>query len=142
MSRRVIVAAVVGLSLAALIVLVSGSMTYWFSLTRPVTNAGPAQTMCEDAVKHNLLAPSNASFRDVYAKKDRLSEDDNVGLGADAKHVNEVWAVGGEVESPGTSGSTSTTHFICRTYTFDGQPPRATVNFPGTDDAGQVLVRP
>lgn len=142
MSRRVIVAAVVGLSSAAIIFVVSGSMTYWFGLTRPVTNAGPARATCEDAVKHNLLAPSNASFRDLYAKKDRLSEDDNVGLGTDATRVKEVWAVGGEVESPGTSGSSSTTHFICRTYTFDGEPSRATVHFPDADDAGQLLVQP
>ncbi len=63
-------------------------------------------------------------------KKDRLSEDDNVWLGTNAEHVKEVWAVGGEVESPGASGSSSTAAFVCRAYVFDGQPPRATVNFP------------
>ncbi|MEU0499044.1 hypothetical protein [Mycobacterium sp. NPDC006124] len=142
MSRRVIVFAVVGLSVAAVIVVVSGSMTYWFGLTRPVTNAAAAQSICEDAVKHDLLAPSNVSFRDVDTKQDRMSEGDNVGLGADAKRVKEVWAVGGEVESPGASGSSSTAHFLCRTYSFDGQPTRGTVHFPDTDYAGQLLVKP
>jgi len=47
MSRRVVVAAVVGLSLAAIIVVVSSSMTSWFGLTRPVTNAGPSHATCE-----------------------------------------------------------------------------------------------
>jgi hypothetical protein len=84
--------AVVGSSFIAVIVVVAGSMPYWFGLTRPVTNAGPAQGLCEDAVRHDLLAPTDASFRDVYAKLDHLSEDDNVGLGFDAAHVKEVWA--------------------------------------------------
>jgi hypothetical protein len=117
-------------------------MSYWFGLTRPVTNAGPAQNLCEDAVRHDLLTPSNASFGDLDVTQDRLSEDDNVGLGTDAKHVKEVWAVGGEVESPGTSGALSKSHFTCRAYIFDGQPSRANVNFPDTNDVGQLLVRP
>jgi hypothetical protein len=143
MSRRVIISVVVGASLViAVIVLAAGSMTYWFGLTRPVTNADPARAICEAAVKHDLLAPTNASFRDVYVKMDRLSEDDNVGLGTDAARVKEVWAVGGGVESPGTSGEIPQSHFMCRTYMFDGQPPRTRVNFTDADDAGKRVIRP
>jgi hypothetical protein len=143
MNRRVLIAAVVGSSLLiAAIVLVAGSMTYWFGLSRPVTNAGPVQSLCEDAVRHNLLAPADASFRDVSVKLDHLSEDDNVGLGADAAHVKEVWTVGGDVESPGTSGGPAQSHFMCRAYMFDGQPPRTSVNYADADDAGQRVIRP
>jgi hypothetical protein len=130
------------MALVAVIVVVSGSMTYWFGLTRPVTNAGAAQGLCEDAVKHDLLAPTKASFRDVHVKQDRLSEDDHVGLGFDASHVEEVWAVGGDVESPGTSGTSAQSHFMCRAYLFDAQPPRAYATYSDADTAGQRAVRP
>jgi hypothetical protein len=45
-------------------------------------------------VRHDLLTPTNASFRNVYAKLDHLSEDDNLGLGADAAHTKRYvpWA--------------------------------------------------
>jgi hypothetical protein len=36
---------------------------------------------------HDLLTPTNASFRNVNAKLDHLSEDDNVGLGTNAAHA-------------------------------------------------------
>ena len=142
MSRRTLVIAVGALAFIAIVVAVSGSMTYWFGLTRPVTNAGPAQGLCEDAVKRDLLKPANASFRNVTVKQDRLFEDDNASLGADAAHVKEVWAVDGDVESPGKSGSLAQSHFMCRTYVFDDRPSRAYATYTGGDDAGQRAVRP
>jgi hypothetical protein len=143
MSRRVLVAAIVApLLMIALIVAIAGSMTYWFGLARPVTNAGQAQSLCEDAVRHNLLAPTNASFQDVDARQDHLSEDDTVGLGFDSHHVKEVWAVDGDVKSPGVSGVEAQSRFTCRAYLFDNQTPRAYGHYSDRNDAGQWVIRP
>ena len=143
MSRRFLVAAiVVPLMMIAVIVAIAGSMTYWFGLTRPVTNAAQAQNLCEDAVRHNLLAPTNASFHELDARLDHLSEDDTVGLGVDSPHVKEVWAVDGDVESPGVSGAEAQSRFTCRAYLFDDRAPRAYGHYADGNDAGQWVIRP
>jgi hypothetical protein len=142
MKRRGLIVAVVGpLLFIAFVALIVGSMTYWFGLTRPA-NAGRAQSVCEDALRHKLLTPTNAAFRDERVKLEQLVEDDNFLLGVDAAHVKEVWAVHGDVASPGISGAPAKSHFICRAYLFDDRPPRTSVNHLDADDAGQWSFRP
>jgi hypothetical protein len=142
MQRQALIAAVVGpLLFIAFVALIVGSMTYWFGLTQPA-NAGRAQSLCEGAVRHKLLTPTGATFRDEKVTLDQLGADDNFLLGSDAAHVKEVWAVHGDVASPGTSGGPAKSHFVCHAYVFDDRPPRTSVSHLDADDPGQWAVRP
>jgi hypothetical protein len=121
---------------------IAGSTTHWFGLSRPVANSGAAQTLCENLVRHDLLAPGTATFLNLYIKRDRLSEDDNASLGADARRVREVWGVGGDVESSGQSGAAARSRFTCKAYIFKDNSSRATVNRFDSDESGQWQVKP
>lgn len=96
-------------------------MTHWFGLSRPVTNSSAAQSVCENAVRHDLLAPGTATFLNLYIKRDRLSEDDNASLGA---------------------GAAARSRFTCKAYIFKDNSSRATVNRLAADESGQWQMKP
>jgi hypothetical protein len=114
-------------------------MTHWFGL-RPDARRALAITACEDAVRHDLAAPSTARFDDTSAKADVLSEDDRVRLGFDAPRVSAIWAVYGTVASQDKSGQTASLEFACRAAFFDGQATRTSVDFGSADLPGQLAL--
>lgn len=60
---------------------------------------------------------------------------------ASTPSVTAVWAVAGEVECLGTSGTSAQSHFTCRTFMFDGRSLRTTVDIADPNDAGQQVIR-
>jgi hypothetical protein len=134
--RRVIIIAA-GIVVALGTAVVIGSVTRWFGLIgEPRRDA--ASAACQDAVLKELASPSTARFDKLRVREESLSEDDHVRLGSDADKVTAVWAVAGNVTSPGRSGQDSRLEFACRAAFFDGQPIRTSISYGSADLPGQL----
>jgi len=128
--------------LATAIVTVVGIADDWFGLRG--NDSRLAVSKCDEAVRHDLLAPETARFSNMKARRDALTEDDRVYLvprGTNLSNAN-FWTVSGTVESRDRSGTTARSDFACRAIFFDGQTARTSVNYGNADMGGQRVVRP